>query len=192
MAHDVLSRGLHREIDAVHDRLEIERRRPGVVDDRLDARRRARLRNGPDVLDLHRVPAPEIEIDGARLRTNQLRDTGADVRVEKGRRHPIRARYHLGESAHRLVGAVGDEEGVSPLLTVDRMAVTQADRPEGCSMGPIRAFQFRRRLPRATGSSACRAVRSTSRERPWHESSFVHPIHPWSLPSPWRRERWAG
>ncbi len=80
MAADIFGAGEDGEIDAERDRGEVERGRPGVVDQGGDTARFGGGADGGDVLHLERMGAGAFEEDGAGPVGDQGGDAGADQR----------------------------------------------------------------------------------------------------------------
>src|SRR3546814_4961861 len=64
MAHDIFGAGEDRDVDAMRQRREIERRRPGIVDQRDDAARAGDGGDRRDILHLERQGTGGFEEDG--------------------------------------------------------------------------------------------------------------------------------
>ena len=78
MAPDILGQRLHREVGAVFERLEQQRRAPGVVAADEGALGLGGPHDGGHVLHFHRAGARRFHPDQLRARVDQLGDPSAD------------------------------------------------------------------------------------------------------------------
>ncbi len=85
MAADVLGRGVDAEVDAVLEGLEVQRRRPGVVEHGENASTARGRGDRGHVLHLEGQRAWRFHVDDPGLGPDQARDLGADQRVVVGR-----------------------------------------------------------------------------------------------------------
>ena len=97
------------------ERLEVERRRPGVVDQHRGAVLLGDRGDGVDVLHLEGLRAGRLEIDDLGVGPHQLRDVGADHRIEEGRLDAEALQRGVGEAPRRAVGVVGHQHVVAGL-----------------------------------------------------------------------------
>ena len=118
MAADIFGAGLDDEIDAVVERAEIKRGRPGIV----HQHQRAFGMYGffvrgfgdrGDVLHFERERAGQFQIDGARVRPDQLGDRAADARIVVSRADAEPRQDLPAKSARRPISAVGDEDVIA-------------------------------------------------------------------------------
>ena len=86
MADDIFRRRLHGDIGAMRERLEVERRRPGVVEGEPDAARPAGLGDGGQVLHLEGLRAGRFGDDQPRPLGDQVGDARADGRIVESAR----------------------------------------------------------------------------------------------------------
>ena len=115
MADDVLGAGVDREIAAVVERLEVERRRPGIVDQHGGAVLLGDAGDGIDVLHLEGLRAGRLEIDHLGVGLDQLLDAGADHGIEEGRLDAEVLERGVGEAPRRAVGVVGQQHVIAGL-----------------------------------------------------------------------------
>ena len=113
MTREVLRAGLNRDVDAVLQGTEVDRRRPGVVHrDQCPACVR-RLRDGGHVLHLERQRAGSLGVDEPGVRANFIRHTLSHPRVVEARFDPETAQEFGAEPSGRPVHRVGNEHVVA-------------------------------------------------------------------------------
>ena len=104
------------------ERLEVERRRPGVVDQHGRAVLLGDRGDRVDVLHLEGLRAGRLEIDDLGVGLDQLLDAGADHRIEEGRLDAEALERGVGEAARRTVAVVGQQHVVAGLQEADDRA----------------------------------------------------------------------
>ena len=165
VAADVLGRRVQRDVDAVRQRLEVERRRPRVVDDAegvVPARDRREPRH---VLHLEGQRARRLQEEHARGRTEQLLQLVADARVVE-RRVDAEPRQRLpAEAARRPVDRVGDQHVVAgPYEREQRhRAGGEAGRQRPAAVAALQRVE--RGVERVVGRRAVDAVGQRRRRR---------------------------
>ncbi len=113
MAADIFGAGLDRDVDAVIERPEVERARPGIVHQHDRVLRMRRRGDRRDVLHLEGERARRLGEHSARVRLQQKGNAVADARVVVGRRHAQTRQHGVAERARRAVGAVGHQQVVA-------------------------------------------------------------------------------
>ena len=101
------------------ERLEVERRRPGVVDDHRGAVLLGDGGGGVDVLHFESLRTGRLEIDHLGVGPHQLLDAGADHRIEEGGFYAEILERGVGEAACRTVGIVGDQHVIASFQKAD-------------------------------------------------------------------------
>ena len=121
------------------ERLEVERRRPGIVDQHGGAMLLGDAGDRIDVLHLEGLRARRLEIDDLGVGLDQLLDAGADHRIEEGRLDAEALQRRVGEAAGGAVGIVGDQQVIAGLEEAhDRAGDGGEARLDGD--GTVRAF----------------------------------------------------
>ena len=146
MAADIFGAGLDGEIDAVVERTEVERARPGVVHEHERALRVRRAGDGGDVLHFEAQRARRFQIDGARVLLHQRGDSGPDERIVVGGGDAEPGEDLVAKRARRPIGAVGDEDVVAGMH--DRQQRRRDRRKPGRQQrhaGALRAFELLQR-----------------------------------------------
>src|SRR5262245_52002122 len=113
MAADIFGRGLYRQIGAVSQSIEIERGRPGVVQDHRSAPFMCDFGNRRYVLYLEGERTGAFQEYSLGLRLELPGNIGADARVEIGRRNPVSLAKLLAEDARRPVNGIRHENVVA-------------------------------------------------------------------------------
>ena len=135
MADDVFGRRLHRDIDAVLERLEQHAGGPGIVHDH---HRAGRVGGGGDRRDIGHLEgerARRFDIDDAGPVADQPGHTAADRGIEIGRLDPETPQEAVAEAPRRAVDIVRHQDVIAGLDEgedggVDRrQAGAEADRP---------------------------------------------------------------
>ena len=158
MAADIFGAGLDREIDAVVERAEIERRRPGIVHQDQRAFGVRGLGDGGGVLHFEAQRARRFEIDRAGVRAGISSAIAAPIeRIVIGRRDAEPREDAVAEIARRPIGAVGDEQMVAGIA---RPTAGRSKSPRARTAAAIRRRIAALRAPakrvRALRWSACR------------------------------------
>ena len=113
---DVLGSGVDGDIAAVVERLEVERRRPGIIDHDGRAGLFGDGGHAVDVLYLEGLRARRLEIDDLGVGPHQLGEAfAADHRIEVGGLDSEALQRGVGEAARRTVGIVGHQHVVAGL-----------------------------------------------------------------------------
>src|ERR1700726_4086324 len=99
MASDIFGAGLDREVNALFQRAEIKRARPGVIHENQGACGMYGSCNGWNVLDLERERARRLDEYGTGIRFHQLGDIGADHRIVIRRVDPVALEHAAAELA---------------------------------------------------------------------------------------------
>ena len=150
MADDVLGAGIDRDVDAVIERLEEQRRGPGVVHDHPRAALVRGRRDGRDVLHLEGERARRFDIDDLGARAHQGRDIGAQVRVVIGGLDAEALEEGVAEASGRRIGAVGHQQVVAG-LEEGQHGNRDRGQPRGVDHGSVRAFDRGKRLLEGIG-----------------------------------------
>ena len=115
MADDVLGRRLNRHVDAVLERPEVERARPGVVHQQPQLALGGDARDRRDVLHLEGLRAGAFGEDEARVGAHEIGDAGADQRIVVRRLDAELRQHVVAELARRLIDAIDHENMVAGL-----------------------------------------------------------------------------
>jgi hypothetical protein len=97
----------------VLQRLEIQRRRPGIVHQHARAFLVRNRRYGRDVLHLEALRTGRFGEHGARIRLEQFCNVFAERRIVIGRFNAHALEHAVAERARRPVGAVGDQDVIA-------------------------------------------------------------------------------
>ena len=158
VAGDELGQRLDLDVDAVLEGPEVERRRPGVVQDHDGAARAGRGGDRRDVLDLERLRPRGLEVDDPRGRADEVGDARADPGIVEGDLDAV-AREDLGCRTR------GSARRRCPRSAGDRPAGGRRSAPASRPRARRRAGASarRRRAPprprRGRSWSACRGCR---------------------------------
>ncbi len=176
VAAEIFGAGHDRQIDAVFERAEKHRRRPGVVEQHGYAPRVRRVGDGGDVLHLEGQRARALAIDRARVRLEQARDAGADQGIVVLRLDTEALERLVAEMPRRPIAAVGHQQMIAG--TADRED-GRRDRVQSRRHGDATraAFEF---LDRAFEAAARR------RTAP---SVFVWKLLPFERLQAWMQDR---
>ena len=151
MAADVFCQRLHGEIGAEGERLEQERRRPGIVAADIGALRLGRGDNRRQILDLHRARAGRLDPDEFGPAVDQVGHGRADHRVVNVVGDPARRQIVGAEPTDRRVHRVGDENAVARHQHGQhdhgdrRLARRHQDGPDASMQGRQLGFECARR-----------------------------------------------
>ena len=113
MTHDIFGGGLDRYVGAVRERLEIERRRPRVVQNDNSAARMRRLGDGRNVLHLEGLRAWRLGEHHFGVVGDELVDAGADQRIVIGGFDAEPLQHVVAEAPGGAIDAVGDQDLVT-------------------------------------------------------------------------------
>jgi hypothetical protein len=113
MADDIFGAGLDRQVDAMPEGVEEQRRRPGVVEQHRGAMPMGNAGDQRHVLHLEALRPRSLQVDGLGIGADQRLDTGADQRVVIGYLDAEAAQHPVAELAGRLVGRVNHQKMVA-------------------------------------------------------------------------------
>src|SRR6202048_2915320 len=113
MSADIFGAGLDREVDALFQRAEIKRARPGVLHEEQCACGMYGSCNGRNVLDFERERARRLDEYATGIRFHQPGDVGADHRIVIRRLDPVALEHVVAELASGEIYTVGDEHMVT-------------------------------------------------------------------------------
>ncbi len=113
MADDIFGGGLDRDIDPVGERLEEQRRRPGIVHDDHGAGLMRGFGDRWDVLHLEALRAGRLGEHHLGPVAEQILDRRADQRVVINGSDAEPPQHVIAEAPRRLIDAVGDEHLVA-------------------------------------------------------------------------------
>ena len=158
MAGRVFGGGVHGHVDAVLERLEVERRRPGIVHDDDGAAGMRRLGDRRNVLHLVGVRARRFREHQFGVGLHQARYAGADLGVVilDLDAHPLE--HGVGEFARRVIDGIDDQRVVAGRQIGDQRQHHggQAGGHDRRAGGPLELVD--RRGQRVGGGRASRAI----------------------------------
>ena len=138
MADDIFGAGDDRQIDPHRHHRKIERRRPGIVDQRRQPARPGDSDDCGDVLHLERQAPRRFHEDRARVRLHQRLDPRTDQRVVVSGRDAARAQVCLAQPPGRVIGAVDHQQMVAGVEQAQQRARDRR-RTRGIEHGPCGA-----------------------------------------------------
>ncbi len=115
MADEHLGAGMDDDIGAERQRAVIERRRPAVVDDHLDAVRPGCRNNRRQVLHFESERTWAFDPDRPRPLADKVGDAGANARIVVADGHPHAGQELVAKGPPGLVDRIGDEDLVAGL-----------------------------------------------------------------------------
>ncbi len=145
MAHQVLGRRLNGNIDAMLERLEIKRRRPGIVQHHHRAGGMGGGGDRRDVLHFEGQRARRFGKDQLGVGLDQLGDAGADLRIEIGDLDPEALEDDFADLARRAVGAVDHQQVIAGIEKRHQRGV-DGGQSRRRGDGAVSAFQFGHRF----------------------------------------------
>ena len=113
MATDIFRRRLNGHVGTMGERLEIERRRPSIVENDHRAGSVRGLGDGRDVLHFESLRAGRFGENDFRLLGDELCDVGTDAGVVIGDRDAEPLQHVVAKSPRRTIDAVHDEQLVA-------------------------------------------------------------------------------
>ncbi len=161
MADDIFGAGEDRDVAAVRQRGEQQRRCPGVVDDRQRARRPGRRGDRWHVLHLEGQAARAFAEHRARGLADHVGDPCTDRRIVIARRYPHPLEQSVAQCPRRAIDAVDHQQLVARREQREQ-ARPQSPRPlTDKARSPRRRVRFRSAHRPAPIASACRGGRRT-------------------------------
>jgi hypothetical protein len=113
MAADIFGNRLHRDVDAVRERVEQHARRPRIVECDQRVALVCRRNDGRQVLHFHRDRAGALRPNQARLFIEQIADFGADRRIVKGCAYAEAREQRCGELPVWTIDALRNENMIA-------------------------------------------------------------------------------